>query len=162
MRDEPAFRSARLQHRGWIFYEPKGIRFGLEATAVLGRLPLSWTRRGVFGTEDSPVRGTQLGPDGSSPHPAHTANRDPLKDFNSSPEIIRLTRMFYLRHARGLDIKHKTAGYWWNQVGPLFATATQVLALKTRGSAYASHQSRCPRPPQQAVCHDPGRSGTRL
>ena len=58
---------------------------------------------------------------------------NPFKYFNSSPEVIRLAVMMYLRfplslrnvedllHERGIDISHETIRYWWNRFGPLFA-----------------------------------------
>jgi len=58
---------------------------------------------------------------------------DPFKYFHSSPEIIRLAVMTYVRfplslrnveellHERGIDISHETVLYWWNRFGPLFA-----------------------------------------
>ena len=59
--------------------------------------------------------------------------RDPFKYFHSSPEIIRLAVMMYVRfplslrnvedllHERGIDISHETVRYWWNRFGPMFA-----------------------------------------
>ena len=58
---------------------------------------------------------------------------DPFKYFHSSPEIIRLAVMMYVRyplslrnvedllHERGIDISHETVRFWWNRFGPLFA-----------------------------------------
>ena len=58
---------------------------------------------------------------------------DPFKGFHSSPEIIRLAVMLYVRfplslrnvedllHERGIDICHETVRYWWNRFGPMFA-----------------------------------------
>lgn len=58
---------------------------------------------------------------------------DPFKYFHSSPEIIRLAVMMYVRfplslrnvedllHERGIDISHETVRYWWNRFGPIFA-----------------------------------------
>lgn len=58
---------------------------------------------------------------------------DPFKYFHSSPEIIRLAVMLYVRfplslrnvedllHERGIDISHETVRYWWNRFGPMFA-----------------------------------------
>ena len=57
----------------------------------------------------------------------------PFKRFNSSPEIIRLVVMMYVRFPlslrnvedllaeRGIDICHETVRHWWNRFGPLFA-----------------------------------------
>ena len=59
--------------------------------------------------------------------------RNPFRYFNSSPEIIRLTVMMYIRYPlslrqvedllfeRGIDICHETVRFWWNRLGPMFA-----------------------------------------
>jgi putative transposase len=53
--------------------------------------------------------------------------------FKTSPEIIRLAVMMYVRftlssrqvedllHERGIDICHETVGAWCNRFGPMFA-----------------------------------------
>ena len=53
--------------------------------------------------------------------------------FNSSPEVIRLTVMMYIRYPlslrqvedllfeRGIDICHETIRFWWSRFGPMFA-----------------------------------------
>ena len=60
--------------------------------------------------------------------------RDPFKYFKTSPEIIRLAVMLYIRfplslrnvedllHERGIDVSHETVRYWWNRFGPMFAS----------------------------------------
>lgn len=57
----------------------------------------------------------------------------PFKRFNSSPEVIRLVVMMYVRFPlslrnvedllaeRGIDICHETVRQWWNRFGPMFA-----------------------------------------
>ena len=59
--------------------------------------------------------------------------RFPFKYFKTSPEIIRLAMMLYVRfplslrnvedllHERGIDVSHETVRFWWNRFGPLFA-----------------------------------------
>ncbi len=59
--------------------------------------------------------------------------RNPFRYFNSSPEVIRLTVMMYIRYPlslrhvedllfeRGIDICHETVRFWWNRFGPMFA-----------------------------------------
>jgi putative transposase len=59
--------------------------------------------------------------------------RSPFKYFKTSPEIIRLAVMMYLRyplslrnvedllHERGIEICHETVRFWWNRFGPMFA-----------------------------------------
>ena len=58
---------------------------------------------------------------------------DPFRYFNSSPEVIRLVVMMYVRYPlslrnvedllakRGIDIIHETVWFWWNRSGPMFA-----------------------------------------
>ena len=60
-------------------------------------------------------------------------NHSPFRYFKTSPEIIRLAVMLYIRfplwlrnvedllHERGIEISHETVRYWWNRFGPLFA-----------------------------------------
>ena len=57
----------------------------------------------------------------------------PFRYFKTSPEIIRLAAMLYIRfplslrnvedllHERGIEISHETVRYWWNRFGPMFA-----------------------------------------
>ncbi len=59
--------------------------------------------------------------------------RNPFRYFNSSPEVIRLVVIMYIRYPlslrqvedilfeRGIDICHETVRYWWNRFGPMFA-----------------------------------------
>jgi putative transposase len=58
----------------------------------------------------------------------------PFRYFKTSPEIIRLAVMMYVRfplslrnvenllHERGIDVSHETIRFWWNRFGPLFAS----------------------------------------
>jgi putative transposase len=62
---------------------------------------------------------------------AHSTN--PFRYFDSSPEVIRLVVMMYVKfplslrnvedllHERGIDICHETVRLWWNRFGPMFA-----------------------------------------
>ena len=62
-----------------------------------------------------------------------TQNRSPFRYFKTSPEIIRLAVMMYIRfplslrnvedllHERGVEVSHETVRYWWNRFGPMFA-----------------------------------------
>ena len=57
----------------------------------------------------------------------------PFRYFNSSPEIIRLAVLMYVRFPlslrnvedflfeRGIDLCHETARLWWNRFGAMFA-----------------------------------------
>jgi hypothetical protein len=70
---------------------------------------------------------------------------DPFRYFNSSPEVIRLVVMMYLKYPlslrnvedllseRGIDISHETVRFWWNRFGPMFAAEIR----KKRGCASA-------------------------
>ena len=61
--------------------------------------------------------------------------QNPFRYFNSSPEVIRLVVMMYIRYPlslrqvedllfeRGIDICHETFRFWWNRFGPMFAAA---------------------------------------
>jgi putative transposase len=58
---------------------------------------------------------------------------DPFRWFDSSPEVIRLVVLMYVRYPlslrnvedllfeRGIDICHETVRLWWNRFGPMFA-----------------------------------------
>ena len=58
---------------------------------------------------------------------------NPFRYFNSSPEVIRLVVMMYVRYPlsprnvedlmseRRIDISHETVRFWWNRFGPMFA-----------------------------------------
>ena len=58
---------------------------------------------------------------------------NPFRYFNSSPEIIRLAVLMYVKYPlslrnvedllaeRGIDISHETVRFWWNRFGPMFA-----------------------------------------
>jgi putative transposase len=67
------------------------------------------------------------------PRPRKSAS--PFRYFNSSPDVIRLVVMMYIRFPlslrnvedllfeRGIDISHETVRHWWNRFGPMFAAA---------------------------------------
>jgi putative transposase len=58
---------------------------------------------------------------------------NPFRYFNSSPEVIRLVVMMYVRYPLslrnvedllaegGIDISYETVRFWWNRFGPMFA-----------------------------------------
>ncbi len=67
----------------------------------------------------------------------------PFRYFNSSPEVIRLAVMMYVKYPlslrnvedllgeRGIDISHETVRSWWNRFGPLFAEAANLFFSHT-------------------------------
>jgi len=58
---------------------------------------------------------------------------DPFRYFKTSPEIICLAVMLYIRyplslrnvedmlHERGIEVSHESVRFWWNRFGPIFA-----------------------------------------
>ena len=58
---------------------------------------------------------------------------NPFRYFNSSPDVIRLVVLMYVKYPlslrnvedllaeRGIDISHETVRFWWNRFGPMFA-----------------------------------------
>ncbi len=74
--------------------------------------------------------------------------RNPFKYFKTSPEIIRLAVMMYIRfplslrnvedllHERGIDITHETVRFWWNRFGPMFAA--QIRKRRVQGHRHSN------------------------
>ena len=70
--------------------------------------------------------------------------RNSFRYFNSSPEVIRLVVMMYIRYPlslrqvedilfeRGIDICHETVRFWWNRFGPIFANEIRKHRIQTR------------------------------
>ena len=78
--------------------------------------------------------------------------RNAFRYFNSSPEVIRLTVMMYVRYPlslrqvedllfeRGIDICHETVRFWWNRF-------SQSAGDRTRSETTAPNwSSRVPTP----------------
>ena len=73
---------------------------------------------------------------------------NPFRFFNSSPEIIRLTVMMYIRYPlsprqvedllfeRGIDIRHETVRFWWNRFGPVFAAEIRKRRIYHRSYSH--------------------------
>ena len=73
--------------------------------------------------------------------------RSPFRYFKTSPEIIRLAVMMYVRfplslrnvedllHERGIEISHETVRFWWNRFGPLFAAEIRKRRAKEMRSS---------------------------
>jgi putative transposase len=65
--------------------------------------------------------------------------RSPFRYFKTSPEVIRLAVMMYIRfrlslrnvedllHEHGIDISHETVRYRWNRFGPMFAAEIRKI-----------------------------------
>lgn len=77
--------------------------------------------------------------------------KNPFRYFKTSPEIIRLAVMMYVRfplslrqvedllHERGINVSYETVRFWWNRFGPLFAAE---IKKKRQTDARASTQWR--------------------
>ena len=74
------------------------------------------------------------------PRPRKPAS--PFRYFNSSPEVILLVVMMYVRYPlslrnvedllfeRGIDICHETVRFWWHRFGPMFANQIRKRRVK--------------------------------
>ncbi len=74
--------------------------------------------------------------------------RSPFRYFKTSPEIIRLAVMLYIRfplslrnvedllHERGINICHETVRYWWHRFGPLFAAEIRKRRVEGMRSSH--------------------------
>src|ERR671918_2486828 len=74
--------------------------------------------------------------------------RNPFRCFNSSPEVIRLTVMLYIRYPlslrqvedllfeRGIDICHKTVRLWWNRLAPGRGFRLDEVFVKINGEMH--------------------------
>lgn len=71
------------------------------------------------------------------------AQRRPFCYFKTSPEVIRLAVVLYVRfalslrnvdnplHERGIEVSHETIRFWWNRFGPLFAAEIRRKRIQT-------------------------------
>jgi len=79
--------------------------------------------------------------------------RSPFRYFKTSPEIIRLAVMLYVRfplslrnvedllHERGVDISPETVRFWWHRFGPIFASEIRKRRIGlVRGTLLAAGQ----------------------
>ena len=72
---------------------------------------------------------------------------NPFRYFNSSPAVIRLAVMLYVRfplslrqvedllHERGIDVSYETVRCWWNRFGPLFSS--EIRKRRVRHGSYS-------------------------
>ncbi len=99
----------------------------------------------MYGRPRGVVRANWLEPGRGVPQPP--AMRNPFRYFNSSPEVIRLAVMMYIRYPlslgqvedllfeRGIDICHETVRFWWNRFGPMFAA--EIRKERIHHSSYS-------------------------
>ncbi len=80
------------------------------------------------------------------------SKRSPFKYFKTSPEIIRLAVMLYVRfplslrnvedlmHERGVDVSHETVRFWWHRFGPMFSAEIRKRRIEgMRSSRWRWH-----------------------
>ena len=77
--------------------------------------------------------------------------RNPFRYYKTSPDIIRLAVLMYVRfrlfsrqvedllHERGIDICYETVCAWWNRFGPMF---TAEIRKKRSASMRGSQRGR--------------------
>ncbi len=76
----------------------------------------------------------------------------PFKWFKTSPKIIRLAVMLYVRfplslrnvedllHERGIDVSHESVRLWWQRFGPMFAAEIRKRRIEgMRSSRWRWH-----------------------
>lgn len=71
------------------------------------------------------------------------------RDFNTSPEIIQLAVMLYVRftlslryvedflHERGVDVRYESVRYWWHEFGSLFG---RQIKKRRAGGMHSSNR----------------------
>ncbi len=79
------------------------------------------------------IRGNWLEGTKALGYPPLMTQRSPFRYFKTSPVVILLAVMLYIRfplslrnvedllHERGVEISHEIVCYWWNLFGPIFA-----------------------------------------
>jgi putative transposase len=78
--------------------------------------------------------------------------RSPFRYFKTSPEVIRLAVMLYVRfplslrsvedllHERGIDVSHESVRFWWHRFGPMFASEIRKRRIEgMRSSRWRWH-----------------------
>jgi transposase-like protein len=83
-----------------------------------------------------------------------TRSADAFRYFDSSPEVIRVVVMMYVKYPlslrnvedllfeRGIDICHETVRLWWNRFGPMFAAEIRKAGRPDAGSHPPAMASR--------------------
>jgi putative transposase len=102
-------------------------------------------------TADGTVRANRLEAGRAAAYRCRMTKRSPFRYFKTSPEIIRLAVMLYVRfplslrnvedllHERGIEISHETVRFWWNRFGPMFAAEIRRKRV-SRMRAYSNWQ----------------------
>jgi putative transposase len=79
----------------------------------------------------------------NAPWPPSMPKPSPFRYFKTSPEVIRLAVMLYVRfplslrnvedllHERGVEISHETVRFWWYRFGPMFAAEIRTHGIES-------------------------------
>ena len=79
------------------------------------------------------------------------SRQNPFKYYKTSPEIIKLAVMYYIRyplslrqvedilHERGIDICHETMRYWWNKFGSM-KSLQKFISMQSVFQNHFNHQ----------------------
>ena len=94
-----------------------------------------------------------------------TNSPNPFRWFDSSPEVIRLVVMMYVRYPlslrnvedllfeRGIDICHETVRLWWNRFGPMFAAEVRRRRVGAPLASSPVRRTSRERPGSLCQCH---------
>ena len=89
--------------------------------------------KGFHSSPEGFVRKTCLEAGQGADYRLSMTQTSPFKWFKTSPEIIRLAVMLYVRvplslrnvedqlRECGVDVSHETVRFWWHRFGPMFA-----------------------------------------
>lgn len=94
----------------------------------------------------------QLAPATAAAYPAGMSKPNPFRYFRTSPGVIRLAAMMYVRfplslrnvedllHERCIDVSHEAVRFWWHRFGPLFAAEIRTRRVEgMRSSRWRWH-----------------------
>jgi len=82
---------------------------------------------------------------------------NPFRNVKTSPEIIRLAVMMYVRfplslrnvedipHERGVDVSHETIRFWWNIFNVAKRKSGLLFRLRATGGGLLCHRLPNPR-----------------
>ncbi|CUH49143.1 hypothetical protein RUA4292_03338 [Ruegeria atlantica] len=80
--------------------------------------------------------------------------KSPFQYCKTSPEIIRLAVMLYVRfplslrnvedllHERGVVVSHEAVRYWWHRFGPMFASEIRKRRITGMKSRLRTHNQK--------------------
>ena len=84
---------------------------------------------------------------------SRAAPPSPFRCFNSSPEVIRLVVMLYVKYPlslgnvedllaeRGIDLCRETVRFWWNRFGAMFAAEIRRKSVDQEVGRWANNRA---------------------